>query len=87
MSHISNDHCGQVEKFSFWFCFNEWWGGGQSLTAAVVLPRCSDILIGIVEILVEFFCGENDLDGCNRKISRLTPNLSAHTFVNAFTSL
>ena len=49
--------------------------------------RCSDILIGIVEILVELFCGENELDDCNREINRLTPKLSAHTFVNAFTAL
>ena len=58
-----------------------------SLTAAVVLPRCSDILIGIVEILVELFCGENEVDDCNREIDRLAPKLSAHTFVNAFTAL
>ena len=56
----------------------------RSLTAAVVLQRCSDILIGIVEILVELFRGENELDDCNREINRLTPKLSAHTFVNAF---
>ena len=58
-----------------------------SLTAAVVLLRCSGILIGIVEILVGLFCGENELDDCNREINRLTPKLSAHTFVNAFTAL
>ena len=41
----------------------------------------------VVEILVELFCGENELDDCNREINRLTPKLSAHSFVNAFTAL
>ena len=44
-------------------------------------------LFRIGEILVELFCGENELDDCNREINRLTPKLSAHTFVNAFTAL